>query len=109
MEAIKQNDNKRKIIDQLLFGGVPQNLTGATVNFVMRSQTRIDEGDYVSIKQAATITNVTQGRVEFQLLAAHTAIAGKYYIEWEVTFADASVTTFPSEFYGELDIVHDLG
>ena len=104
---IKRNDNNRKISDTLTFGGVALNLSGATVKFLMRSIPGASVE--VTIKDDAVIEDEAAGTVYYELGSDQTAVAGKYYFEWEVTFGDGSVTTFPSTGYGQLTIVEDLG
>jgi hypothetical protein len=105
---IKRNDNKRVITDTLTFGGSPQNLTAATVRFLMKTVPGSANRN-LSFAIAASIEDALAGEVSAELTADMTEVAGKYNFEWEVTFADDSVTTFPSTGYGTLNIVEDLG
>lgn len=104
---IKRNDNNRKLTDTLTFGGEAQNLTGASVRFLMQSVK--GAARRIVIADEAVIEDEALGTVSFELTAAQTAVAGDYIFEWEVTFGDGSVTTFPSTGWGLLTIVEDLG
>lgn len=102
---IKQNDTRPRPDALLRFSdGTIPNLTGATVKFIAREVTSAE----AKIDAAATITDVPTGAVEYTLLAADTDLTGTYYCEWEVTFADSSVQTFPTRGFDRLRIRGDL-
>lgn len=93
---IKRGDTKTKFSETL---GV--DLTGATVKFVMK-------GDGVLYSNSATITGASSGAVEYQLVATDVAIAGQYRQEWEVTYSDGKIQSFPVDDYNEVTIIGDL-
>lgn len=94
---IKRGDTKAVFTETL---GV--DLTGATVKFQMR-------GDGILVRQNASIVPpATAGQVNYQLTASDVQIPGQYRQEWEVTFADNSIQTFPVDDYNEVTIIDDL-
>lgn len=84
-------------------GGVPTNLTGATVRFFMSKR----DGTLV-VNSAATIVDAVAGKVEYAWNSADTDTAGKYYCEFRVTFGDGKITTVPNDGYMELEIIDKI-
>src|SRR4051812_14645234 len=84
-------------------GGIPTNLTGATVRFLMSKR----DGTSV-INNAAAIVDPTAGKVEYAWGSSDTLLAGKYYCEFRVTFGDGRITTVPNDGYMELEIIDKL-
>lgn len=83
----------------------PVNLTGASVKFVMAAS-----GDkMVAVDAVATIEEATDGIVTYAWAVGDTDDAGSYVAEFEVTFVDASVQTFPTQGYIDVTIEEDLG
>ena len=62
---------------------------------------RVDAG-------AATIDDAANGKVSYQWQAADTAVAGKFFGEFEVTWNDGTKTTFPNYRYLEIVIRGEL-
>ena len=102
---IKQNDTRPYWPVTLTFDdGTNPDLTGATVRFHAR-----DKSDgVVKIDAAVTITGAASGQCEWRPEAADTDVPGRYDCEWEVTFADATIQTFPTRGYDRLKIVGEL-
>jgi len=71
--------------------GTAINLTGATVAFHTK------RAGTVVTNAAATVTDATGGEVSYTLVAADTAAAGEYEIEWEITFSDGSTQSVPTD------------
>ena len=96
---LKRNDTKDiipyTIVDE---EGNPIDLTGASVKFYM--------GDFKRIvaEGVATITDAENGEVEYKLTTEDTLYAGKFRAEFEVTFSDEDIKTFPSDGYLEVDL-----
>ncbi len=105
MDAIiKQGDTSGKFTDILKVNGVPVNLTGATVSFVMRAVGRI------VVSQAAVITNPpgTNGAVEYQPVTNDVAFAGEFKQQWKAVFSDGKILTFPNNTYNKITILPNL-
>jgi hypothetical protein len=96
---LKRNDTKDTISYTMTYAdGTPVNLTGATVRFVM------GKGKTLITSAAATIISATTGKVEYTLKESDTLVAGNYNAEFEVTFSDGKIKTFPSDGYISLRI-----
>ena len=90
--TIKQNDTSPSVQATLKdYNGNPINLVGATDRFHMKSF----EGT-LKVNRTMTITNAANGVVTYYWQSGDTATAGTYYAEFEVTYADLSVETFPN-------------
>ena len=105
---LKRNDTYPPVIATLQDeqGTIP--LTGATVRFKMAPAP--DSGLTVSpISRTCTITDAANGKVQFSWQVGDTATAGVYRGEFEVTFPNGAVETFPSNDYINIIIRSDLG
>ena len=80
------------------------NLTGASVNFVMRPMTAVAP----TTNLAATIVTPSAGTVTYQPTATDTGIAGIYQAEFHITSSGGVKTTFPTDGYLEVSIEEDL-
>jgi hypothetical protein len=100
---IKQNDTKGIFSDTLTVDGVPVNLTGCTVKFLLRKP------GIAVISQTATVAAALTGDVTYQPVLADVSKVGKYQQEWEVTFGDNRILTFPNGGYNTVIIGDDLG
>ena len=83
----------------------PVNLSGASVVFTCR---RIHDGEPLVHRQPAEIVDEEIGIVRFDWPATITdpcRAAG----EFEITYADGAVETFPNHTYIEVEITDDLG
>lgn len=69
-------------------------ITGATVVFSLRSEA----GVVILNKVAATIVDAENGIVRYDW-AAGIAAPGDYEAEFQVTYADASIETYPNDGY----------
>jgi len=70
----------------------PVDLTNADVSFHMRQKGRDD----AAVDAAATVVNASGGEVEYRWEDGDTDEAGVFLAEFEVTYADGSVETFPN-------------
>ena len=102
---IKQNDTGPAMLATLQdANGNAINLTGASVRFHMRS---VGGGNPV-VDAAATVVTAASGIVRYNWVAADTDTVGTYQAEFEVTYADASIETFPNDGYIVVQIIDDI-
>lgn len=101
---IKQNDTSPSILADLKsFNGDPINLTNASIQFHMKS---VD--GTLKVDAAMTILNESLGRVRYDWQVGDTDTVGSYYVEFEVTYADNSVETFPNNGNKTVSVVREL-
>lgn len=65
--------------------GLPINLTGCTVQFL------IQKADATTVTKTVTVTSATTGECEVALINTDTNQAGQCYGELKITFADATI------------------
>src|SRR5574337_2023648 len=88
-----QNDTDPDLTETLKdASGVPLNLTGATVEFHMRSPFAAT----YKVKAAAVIENAVSGIVRYAWQAADLNTAGVFLCEWQVTVSGGGVQTSES-------------
>ncbi len=78
--------------------GNPVNLTGATVVFTMG-----EDGSRI-LRAPATLVNASQGEVRYSPTTFETSSAGNFPAEFNVTFSDGSIQTFPNDGYIQIHI-----
>jgi hypothetical protein len=102
---LKQNDTSPSIQTTLLDGnGFAVDITGNLgVTFHMR-----DSAGTVVIDTAATVITAATGIVRYDWLPADTATSGTFQAEFEVTYSDGKVETFPNASYIEVIITDDI-
>jgi hypothetical protein len=100
---LKRNDTGIMASDQLMLDGAAINLSGASVALLIESMDTA-----VVLRRTATITDAANGKVQYQFIAADTATAGDYQLEWEVTLSNGKIITVPSGGYINLTIKADL-
>lgn len=101
---LKQNDTAPAIRGTIKDGnGEVVNLAGASARFLMRTQT-----GSVVVDAAAVIVNAAAGIVEYVWQVGDTAIAGLFRAEFEITYSDGSVATFPNVGYIDVQITDDI-
>ena len=103
MVKMKSGDTSMAFSSTLLIDGVAVNLTGCTVLFLLKS---FIGGTETSLN--ATIVSAVAGTVKYIVGNGFPTTAGKYRQEWQVTFTDNSVLTFPNGAYNEVEILADL-
>ena len=102
---IKQNDDSPSMLATMLDANddvVP--LNGATVRFHMRtlgSRTLV-------VDEAAVVADAPNGLVRYDWNVSDTATAGSFQAEFEVTYADGGVETFPNDSYISVTIHDDI-
>lgn len=91
---IKQNDTGPNLRATLTDGtGAVVNIAGASVQFHMRDIS----GGTPKVDAAATIIDGANGVVEYRWQAGDTDTVGRYLGEFEVTYVDSTVETFPND------------
>lgn len=102
--SIKQNDTSPSLQVTLKDSSlVVVNLTGANVRFHMKS---VD--GTLKIDAPMTVTNALGGVCQYNWQAGDTDTVGTYYVEFEVTYADAAVETFPNNGSKTVKVVREL-
>jgi hypothetical protein len=104
---IKQNDTASFITRDLKDAfGAPVNVTGAAIKFSMRvkpaGSIKVDDEDGV-------IVNAGIGRVRYEWTAANTNTADEYEGEFQVTYANGKIQTFPNDGHIPIVITDDIG
>jgi hypothetical protein len=102
---VKQNDTSPSMLATLQDAdGNAVNVTGATIRFHMRTI-----GSTTSkVDDAAVIVTADNGEVRYDWDAADTDTVGSYQAEFEVTYADGSIETFPNDGYIRIEITDDI-
>lgn len=91
---LKQNDTSPAIEATLVNGsGASVNIGGATVRFHMNNMTN----GALIIDRAATIVNAASGIVRYNWQSTDTQKSGMYLCEFEVTYSDGSIESFPND------------
>lgn len=85
----------------------PQNISGADIRLKMAP---IEGGLAVLDVEASNdqVDPATTGQVSYEWQASDTVTPGHYLAEWEVTFVDDSVVTFPNAGYVHILITPQL-
>ena len=102
---IKQNDTVPSLRAALQNGsGDAVDITGATCQFHMRvlGQTT------VTVDASAQIIDEETGIVQYNWVADDTDTIGSYQAEFEVTYPDGTVETFPNNGYIRVEITDDI-
>lgn len=103
--VIKQGDTLPILTDTLTYSnGSAANLSGASVNFVMRSLTAI--APWTNLP--ATVVSAGAGTVSYTFTATDTANAGMFMANWVVTFSGGAVMSWPTDGYIEINIEENL-
>jgi hypothetical protein len=106
---IKRGDTKGIFVDTLKLDGVPIDLTGSTLKFLMRRK----EKPYKSVDQTGQIVAPVAAEVQYQPVVEDVDTSGVYEQEWEVTFPSGKILTFPNASgegaYNTVNISRDLG
>ncbi len=100
--TIKENDTSPAIQYQLTLG-TGQTLAGATATFKMASI----NGGALKIDSAAVVDSA-QDILSYQWVAGDTDSAGVYRAEFEVTYSDGKIETFPNGGYIQINVTPDL-
>jgi len=103
---VKQNDTAPSLRATLKDGSnTVIDLTGASVRFHMRTV----GGTSAKVDAAATVISpATSGIVQYNWVAADTDTIGSYQGEFEVTYSDSAIETFPNNGYIRVEIIDDI-
>ena len=86
--------------------GAAVDLTTATaVRFHLKTQ---NGNGATPINQAAAVVNASAGQVSYSWASGDTDVAGAYNAEFEVTWADGRLSTFPNLGYIAVVVTKDL-
>lgn len=105
---VSRGDTAPAVTDTLQdYLGVVVNLTGAAVRFHM-----VDRNGVVKVNAAATGPSGgaldTTGQVQYQWIAGDTDTAGEFLAEWQVTFQNGQVETWPDNDHATVFVAADL-
>lgn len=101
--TIKKNDTRDNIKATLSNESGPVKLDGATVRFLM-SRRGVNK-----INRQAQIQDAAAGIVWMAFEQGDTDETGLFQAEFEVTFDDGRIETFPNDGFVLIDIISDLG
>lgn len=103
---IKQNDTAPALRATLKDGdGDVINLTDASVRFHMR---RVGSTSTTVDNAATTVVPYTSGVVQYDWEAADTVTVGTYHAEFEVTYSDGTIETFPNNSFMTIEVTDDI-
>ena len=104
---IKANDTASFITRDLKDAfGAPVNVTAATVVFSMRVK---PAGTLKVTRQTCAIVSGGTGRVRYEWIAADTDTADEYEGEFQVTYANGKIQTFPNDGHIPIVVTDDVG
>tara|TARA_B110000858_G_scaffold11968_1_gene12237 strand:- start:437 stop:760 length:324 start_codon:yes stop_codon:yes gene_type:complete len=102
---IKENDTTPSLRAALKNGsGDPVDLIGTTVKFHMRPI----GSSTASIDATASVISEPNGIVQYNWVAGDTSDIGSYQAEFEVTYSDGNVETFPNSRYINVEIIDNI-
>jgi hypothetical protein len=102
MNYIKQGDTAPSLQSTLTDNGATVNLTTATAIRVIGSQNGVT-------LFTRTTTGSSVGVVDMPWQTGDTAALGPIRVEWEVTWPDGKIQTFPASGYETVWVTRDLG
>lgn len=101
--TIKQNDTSPALRYTL---DPPVDLTGATAVFSLRA--RVGGATKLDKAPAAIVAPATDGVVQYDWAPGDTDTAGPFQGEFQVTYADSSVETYPNDSYLNIKITGEI-
>ncbi len=102
---VKQNDTSPSMLATLQDANdTAVNITGASVRFHLRPI----GSRQVKVAASAAIVTAKDGIVRYDWQAFDTDTIGSYQAEFEVTYADATIETFPNDGYIRVEIISDI-
>lgn len=103
--TIKQNDTSPAILATLQDAdGNAINLVGASVKFNMRNV----HGSSALVSASADVTDAESGAVKYAWSVGDTSESGNMYAEFEVTYSDGAIETFPNDGYIDITVVKEI-
>jgi uncharacterized protein YfaS (alpha-2-macroglobulin family) len=101
---IKQNDTSPSLQATLKDSALaPINLAGATVKLHMKSL----DGT-IKVDTSMTIVEELNGIIKYDWQTGDTDTVGTYNVEFQVTYSDASIETFPNNGNKVISVVREL-
>jgi hypothetical protein len=101
---IKQNDTSPSLLAVLKDADdVVVDITGATIRFHMRN----GAGTTV-VDAAAVVAGALTGEARYDWIATDTVTVGGFNAEFEVTYSDGTIETFPNTGYIQVRIKDDI-
>lgn len=101
---IKSDDTSIQFDSTLTINSVAADITGATVLFLLK----LKSAPYTSFSASATIVSAVAGTVKYVPSGGFPTAIGVYKQEWQVTYGDGTILTFPSDNYNTVIILEDL-
>ena len=102
---IKQDDTTPSLRADLKNGsGDPVDLIGTSVRVHMRAI----GATVAKIDAAMVVVSEPGGTVQYNWIAGDTSATGSYQVEFEVTYSDGTVETFPNDSYIRVEILEDI-
>lgn len=101
---VKQNDTKEPLQATLKDQAGVVTLTGATVRFHMRKR----HSSAAKVDAAAVVVDAPNGVVKYAWQAADLDTPGVYHGEFEVTFSDQTIQSFPNDGHIEIEGTDDV-
>lgn len=103
---VKQNDTAPSLRATLKDGNNQAiDLSAATISFYMRkigaSTTKVNSS-------AVVVGSASDGIVQYNWATSDTDTEGSYQAEFEVTYSDGSVESFPNDGYIRIEIIDDI-
>lgn len=101
---IKQNDTSPSLQATLKdASGAVVDISGSSVRFHMKS---VD--GTLKVDESMTIVDGVGGVVQYDWVSGDTDTVGSYYVEFEVTYSDNSVETFPNNGNASVTVTKEL-
>lgn len=102
---VKQNDTSPYMLATLKDANeAAVDITAASVRFHMRPV----GSTTVTVDAAAVIVDAENGIVRYEWDAADTDTVGSYQAEFEVTYLEGDIETFPNNGYIRVEIIDDI-
>jgi len=103
--TIKKGDTSPSIQSTLKdASGTAVDIAGATVKIHMKAV----GSSVLKVDQTMTIVNASGGIVKYDWTAPDTDTVGTYYVEFEVTYFDNTIETFPNNQNLTISVVREL-